>query len=219
MLRRRSLCDALNAGISSYQCGLPGQYAATTINKLQVDGRLTDVGFYAEDDWKPKGNLTITYGMRLEAQNVINSGHDFAPRASFAYGIPRGGGKSPTTVVRGGFGIFYDRFTLANYLTTLQENGVNQVTSTVINPGAVCTPENPANCGASVANKITTYGLGNGIRSSYTMQEAVRGRSAAWTRGHDVGELPLCAWRSSIPEPEFYCRFGLRSAVSVGRCL
>ncbi|NYF88784.1 carboxypeptidase regulatory-like domain-containing protein [Tunturiibacter empetritectus] len=166
-------CDALNAGISSYQCGLPGQYAATAINKLEVDGRLTDVGFYAEDDWKPRGNLTITYGIRLEAQNVINSGHDFAPRASFAYGIPRGSGKSPTTVVRGGFGIFYDRFTLANYLTTLQENGVNQVTSTVINPGAVCTPENPANCGASVANKITTYGLGNGIRSSYTMQEAV----------------------------------------------
>jgi hypothetical protein len=37
----------------------------------------------------------------------------------------------------------------------------------------VCTPEDPTNCGASVANKITTYGLGNGIRSSYTMQEAV----------------------------------------------
>ncbi|MBB5345432.1 TonB-dependent receptor [Tunturibacter empetritectus] len=166
-------CDPSNASISSYQCGLPGQYAATSINKLEVDGRVTDVGFYAEDDWKPKGNLTITYGVRLEAQNVISSGHDFAPRASFAYGIPRGGGKSPTTVVRGGFGIFYDRFTLANYLTTLQENGVNQVTSTVINPGVACTPENPADCGASVSNKITTYGLGQGIRSSYTMQEAV----------------------------------------------
>jgi hypothetical protein len=166
-------CDPSNASISSYQCGLPGQYAETAINKLQVDGRLTDVGFYAEDDWKPKGNLTITYGLRLEAQNVINSGHDFAPRISFAYGIPRGGNKSPVTVVRGGFGIFYDRFTLANYLTTLQENGVNQVTSTALNPGAVCTPDNAGNCGMAVANKITTYGLGNGIRSSYTMQEAV----------------------------------------------
>jgi len=166
-------CDTLNAGISSYQCGLPGQYATTAINKLAVDGRLTDVGLYAEDDWKPKGNLTITYGIRLEAQNVINSGHDFAPRASFAYGIPRAGGKSPTTVVRGGYGIFYDRFTLANYLTTLQENGTNQVTSTAINPGIACTPDNPAGCGTSAANKITTYQLGNGIRSSYTMQAAI----------------------------------------------
>jgi hypothetical protein len=166
-------CDSLNAGISSYQCGLPGQYAVTAINKLEVGGRLTDVGLYAEDDWKPKGNLTITYGLRLEAQNVISSGHDFAPRLSFAYGIPRAGGKSPTTVVRGGYGIFYDRFTLANYLTTLQENGANQVTSTVINPGTACTPANPNNCGTSAANKITTYQLGNGIRSSYTMQAAI----------------------------------------------
>jgi Carboxypeptidase regulatory-like domain len=166
-------CASVNASISSYQCGLPGQYAVTAINKLTVDGRVTDVGLYAEDDWKPKGNLTITYGLRLEAQNVISSAHDFAPRLSFAYGIPRGGGKSPTTVLRGGFGIFYDRFTLANYLTTLQENGFNQVTSTVLNPGNVCTPVPPINCGNPTTNKITTYGLGDGIRSSYTMQEAV----------------------------------------------
>ncbi|MGF7179690.1 carboxypeptidase regulatory-like domain-containing protein [Tunturiibacter psychrotolerans] len=166
-------CAAVNASISSYQCGLPGQYAVTAINKLEVDGRVTDVGLYAEDDWKPKGNLTITYGLRLEAQNVISSARDFAPRLSFAYGIPRGGGKSPTTVLRGGFGIFYDRFTLANYLTTLQENGFNQITSTVLNPGSVCTPDSPSSCGSPTSNKITTYGLGDGIRSSYTMQEAV----------------------------------------------
>ncbi|WP_158943777.1 carboxypeptidase-like regulatory domain-containing protein [Granulicella sp. S190] len=166
-------CDVLNAGISSYQCGLPGQYAVTAINKLEVGGRLTDVGLYAEDDWKPKGNLTITYGIRLEAQNVINSGHDFAPRASFAYGIPRGGGKSPVTVVRGGYGIFYDRFTLANYLTTLQENGANQVASTVINPGSGCTPANPLACGGASSSRPQTYSLGDGIRSSYTMQAAI----------------------------------------------
>jgi hypothetical protein len=166
-------CSSLNAGISSYQCGLPGQYAVTKINDEKVNGRETDVGLYAEDDWKAKANLTISYGIRLEAQNIISSAHDFAPRVSFAYGIPRGKGKSPTTVVRGGYGLFYDRFTLANYLTTLQENGVNQVTSTFINPGSLCTPSNPAGCGTTSMNKITTYGLGDGIRSSYTMQAAV----------------------------------------------
>jgi hypothetical protein len=165
-------CSSLNAGISSYQCGLPGQYTVTAINKLTVDGRLTDVGLYAEDDWKPKGNLTISYGARFEAQNVINSGHDFAPRVSFAYGIPRGGGKSSITVVRGGYGIFYDRFTLANYLTTLQEDGTSQVPSTFINPGAACTPEDPQGCsGTSSRHQIYTFG--SGIRSSYTLQTAI----------------------------------------------
>jgi hypothetical protein len=178
-ITRPSTCNpaittpCLNAGISSYQCGLPGQFSFTTINKLEVAARMTDVGLYAEDDWKAKPNLTISYGLRLEAQNLISSAHDFAPRVSFAYGIPLGGGKSPVTVIRGGYGIFYDRFTLANYVTTLQENGNNQVTSTFINPGALCTPANPIGCGTASTGRQQTYALGDGIRTSYTMQAAI----------------------------------------------
>jgi hypothetical protein len=166
-------CDPSNASISSYQCGIPGQFSFTAINKLEISGRMTDVGLYAEDDWKAKPNLTITYGLRLEAQNIVNSAHDFAPRLSFAYGIPRGGGKSPVTVVRGGYGIFYDRFTLANYVTTLQENGSNQVISTFINPGSTCTPDNPLGCGSTSTGRPQIYTMGNGIRTSYTMQAAI----------------------------------------------
>ena len=64
-------CDPSNASISSYQCGIPGQFSFTAINKLEISGRMTDVGLYAEDDWKAKPNLTITYGLRLEAQNIV----------------------------------------------------------------------------------------------------------------------------------------------------
>jgi hypothetical protein len=166
-------CAKANASISSYQCGVPGQYAITTINKPTVSGRLTDVGLYAEDDWKPKQNLTISFGMRYEAQNVISSAHDIAPRVSFAWGIPRGQGKSPITVVRGGYGIFYDRFSLDNYLTTVQLDGTAQVRSTFKNPGASCGPQNPEGCANSAVSRPTIYNLGNGIRSSYTLQAAV----------------------------------------------
>ena len=166
-------CDQANAGISSYQCGLPGQYNITTINKPTVDGRLTDVGLYAEDDWKPKQNLTVSFGLRYEAQNVINSAHDLAPRVSFAWGIPRAGGKSSTTVLRGGYGIFYERFVLADFLTTQQQNGTTQAIATYINPGSQCTPTNPQNCGSSVASRATIYTLGDGLRSSYTLQSAI----------------------------------------------
>lgn len=166
-------CSTLNAGFSSYQCGVPSQFAYTKINQAQVDGRSTDAGLYLEDDWKPKGNLTISYGLRYETQNMIHSNHDLAPRLSFAYGIPRSGGKAPVTVVRGGYGIFYDRFALTDYLTTLQENGVNQIPSTFISPGSTCTPADPAGCGTSSSNLPKIYQLGEGIRSSYTMQAAV----------------------------------------------
>ncbi len=166
-------CDPSNKSISSYQCGIPGQYSFTAINTLEISGRMTDVGLYAEDDWKAKPNLTITYGLRLEAQNIVNSAHDFAPRVSFAYGIPRGSGKSPVTVVRGGYGIFYDRFTLANYLTTLQENGSNQVISTFINPGSECGPGSVDKCGNTSTGRSQIYTMGSGIRTSYTMQAAI----------------------------------------------
>ncbi|WP_213806472.1 carboxypeptidase regulatory-like domain-containing protein [Granulicella sp. dw_53] len=171
-------CANANASISSYQCGNPGQYSITNINIPSVNGRLTDVGLYAEDDWKPKANLTISFGLRYEAQNVINSAHDLAPRVSFAYGVPRGKGKTSTTVIRGGYGLFYDRFTLADTLTTLQLNGSNQTKATFINPGAACTPTSPAGCGTAAASRATIYSLGNSqfgpsLRSSYTMQSAI----------------------------------------------
>jgi len=158
--------------ISSYQCGVPGNFAFTTINQPTVNGRSTDVGLYAEDDWKPKPNLTISYGLRFETQNIINSHHDFGPRVSFAYGIPRGGGKSPATVLRGGYGIFYDRFALNDYLTTLQLNGNAQIPSTFINPGSGCGPSNPHGCGTSASNRLSTTQLGQDTRSSYTLQAA-----------------------------------------------
>ena len=108
-------CDAANTSatnyISSYQCGLASQFIQAKINQPTVSARLTDVGLYAEDDWKAKPNLTITYGIRFEAQNQINSSHDVAPRLSFAYGIPRKNGQT-STVIRGGYGFFYDRFAL-----------------------------------------------------------------------------------------------------------
>lgn len=166
-------CLAANAGVSSYQCGIPGQYSVTKVNKPTISGRVTDVGIYAEDDWKAKPNLTISYGFRYEAQNVIHSNHDIAPRVSFAWGIPRGQGKSPVTVVRGGFGIFYDRFALTNYMTTLQENGTNRIVSTFISPGKTCTPKDPSGCGSSTSPRAKITQLGSGIRTPYTLQSAI----------------------------------------------
>jgi len=168
-----TLCEtSVQKNISSYQCGVPGNFSITKVNQPTVSGRLTDVGLYAEDDWKIKPNLTLSYGMRFEVQNVINSSHDFGPRVSFAWGIPRGGGKSPVTVIRGGYGLFYDRFALTDYLTTLQLNGTAQVPATFINPGAGCGPSTPQGCGSSASNRLSITRLGQGIRSSYTLQSA-----------------------------------------------
>jgi hypothetical protein len=164
------------SNLTAYAEGTPSQYKVAEYAQPSVHATLADLGIYAEDDWKIKPNLTFTYGLRYETQNHIKDHHDFAPRISFAYGL--GSNKSsPQTVIRGGFGVFYDRFTLTNAITTIQENGTNQQLFTVQSPGAACTPttQSATDCGTSgvTAATQTTYSNGPNLRSPYLMQFAI----------------------------------------------
>ena len=156
--------------IHSYQLNHPSQFNGSII-KNSVVASVTDVGIYAEDDWKPKQNLTISYGFRYETQNQVNDHHDIAPRVSFAYGVPNGK-SAPRTVVRGGFGMFYSRFTTSNLLSPLQQNGVNQIRVTLKNPPAGCDPQHVSACTAgSTGNTITS--ISPNLRTPYTLQFAI----------------------------------------------
>jgi Carboxypeptidase regulatory-like domain len=94
-----------------------------------------DVGLFVGDDWRVRPNLTLSLGLRYETQTNIHDWRDVAPRIGVAW-APGAGGKNsrPKTVIRAGFGIFYDRFTLSNTLTALRYNGVVQRQFVVANP-------------------------------------------------------------------------------------
>ena len=76
------------SNIANYLANQPFQYRVETIANPRVGTHLTDVGLYAEDDWKVKPNLTLTYGVRYETEGAIHSDHDLAPRLSANYGVP-----------------------------------------------------------------------------------------------------------------------------------
>lgn len=162
---------------ANYVSNNPFQYRVTTISNPKAEQSIADLGLYAEDDWRIKPNLSLSYGIRYETQNKIHSNADFAPRFSLSYGIPRKTG-NPLTVLRAGWGIFYDRFDVADSIQTLRQNGINQVTqiyraATPTGTLQNCSPTNIAACGSSTSASQTTYQLGAGLRSAYTMQTTI----------------------------------------------
>ena len=97
--------------------------------------RQFDVSIFEGDEWRLRRNLTLSLGLRYEAQTNLHDWHDIAPRVAVAW-APRGGrgNARPKTVVRAGFGMFYDRFALANTLAAARYNGMAQQQCVVANP-------------------------------------------------------------------------------------
>jgi hypothetical protein len=127
-----------------------------------------DVGAFVGDDWRVKPNVTVSAGLRYETQTNIHDWRDFAPRVAIAW-APGAGGKNsrPKTVIRAGFGIFYDRFALANTLTAERYNGKVQKQYVVTNPDSY--PELPALTGL----QSTTQKISSSLRAPYIMQSSV----------------------------------------------
>ena len=166
---------------ADYISNSPFQYRITTISHPSVEQSVADIGVYAEDDWRIKPNLSLSYGLRYEAQNKIDSNADLAPRFSLSYGIPRKSG-NPLTVLRAGWGIFYDRFDVSDTIQTLRQNGTNQVTQIFRPTGANttlpgCSPlnlaTNPNACGSATSASQTVYQLGANLRTAYNMQTTI----------------------------------------------
>jgi hypothetical protein len=166
----------------SYATGTPSVFSVTTVNNHKIGDTDVDLGMYLETDWTVRKNLTISYGFRYETQNHLSDHHDIAPRASFNYGLFSGKG-APKTVLRGGFGMFYTRFSQGNVLTLEQENGVNETVYTVDNPTAACNPGATTSGGGSAANNLisacdatpstqTTYTGAANLRSPYIVEFA-----------------------------------------------
>ena len=129
-----------------------------------------DIAVFAQDDWRLRPNLTVSYGLRYEWQTNITDHRDFAPRLGFAWAPGTAKGGRQKTVVRGGFGIFYDRVgdTLIERANLL--NGVNQLSYSLTNPDTF--PTAPPAASLTLAQN-SIYRLDPNLRSDYLMQTAI----------------------------------------------
>jgi carboxypeptidase family protein len=185
--------------------GGASQFTIAT-GQLLVSDTIFDAGLYAEDDWHLRQNMTLSYGLRYETQNGIGDHADWAPRIGFAWGLDGGKKNQPKTVLRTGFGIFYDRFAQNLVLQTERLNGVNQQQFIVRDPDFF--PDvPPAAALAGVGNSTPTiYRVGSDVRAPYTIQSAVslerqinKSATATLTYIHSRGVHQLVTINANAP--------------------
>ena len=111
------------AGCSLQGGCIPNKLTYTT-GPLGAQANVFDAAVFVQDDWKANQFLTLSGGLRFESQNHVADHDDWGPRASFAYALDgHKNKKQAKTVLRGGYGFFYNRFSLGNELSATRFSG------------------------------------------------------------------------------------------------
>jgi hypothetical protein len=149
------------------------QFSITTGNPgLSVNQ--FDLGAFVGDDWRVRPNLTLSLGLRYETQTNIHDYRDFAPRVAFAWapGADKMG-LHPPFVIRGGFGMFYDRFDMDNVLMAERYNGLVQQQYVVDSPNFFPTVPLASSLGDVQATRSKVREIDSNLRAPYLMQSSI----------------------------------------------
>jgi Carboxypeptidase regulatory-like domain len=186
-------------------CG-PNQFSLVQ-GTPSAEVAVADVGLYASDDWRVRPNLTFSYGLRFETQNQIQDHHDFAPRLSVAWGVDGGAKKTPKTVLRAGWGMFYDRFLYNEVLQQERLNGATEQQFIVVNPTFYPNLPTPAQL-SNATTSPTVYRPDPNLRAPYTIQTAfsverqiTKSATFAVTYLNSIGNHQFFTLNVNAPDP------------------
>lgn len=113
-----------------YEAGRPNNYTVREGDPY-VEYRNTEAGVFVQDDYRFKKNLLLSFGVRYEAQSLIDDKLNLAPRAGMTWSPF----KSNKTTIRAGAGIFYDWYETSLYENTIRQDGFHQYDTIIRNPG------------------------------------------------------------------------------------
>lgn len=125
-----------------------------------------NVGMFVQDEWKVNSRLTLNVGVRYDLQflrSIALDTDNISPRAGFAWSP----GHPGRTVIRGGFGLFYDRVPLRALANALLSSG-NTTSLTSATQASVSL--SPAQTGAPQFPNILSSLPGGATVNFLTMQ-------------------------------------------------
>src|SRR5258706_1112352 len=106
--------------IAAFFAGAPDQFRQAFGNP-NVDFTVMSFGGFVQDHWSLARQLTIDLGVRYDFERLTagfnEDTNNVSPRIGFAWS------PSAKWVLRGGYGIFFDRYVLANLTRAIEKNG------------------------------------------------------------------------------------------------
>jgi len=159
------------SSLANYAANTPSEYDVS-VGNANTTVSVFDAGLFFQDDYKLRPNLTLSYGLRYETQNQIGDHNDWAPRIGLAWAPKRGSGPAKT-VIRAGYGWFFDRFTSPYVLNATRQNGINQQQYVVKNPTFYQNAPSASELASLSTVAPTIYQLSPNLRSGINMQAAI----------------------------------------------
>ncbi|MBI3951365.1 MAG: TonB-dependent receptor [Acidobacteria bacterium] len=134
-----------------------------------------NIGLFIQDEWRPRGDLTINAGLRYDAQflpDPIKTDTDnFAPRVGLAYAPG-----DHKTVIRASYGLYFDRIPLRATSNALQRDGTKYlvVQLSPMQPGAPVFPNLLPALPASLPTKSNITWIDPNIENAYSHQASLQ---------------------------------------------
>lgn len=150
--------------LEAFNAGRPRSYTRR-IGNPELEYNYVQGSFYAQDDYRVRRNLTLSGGLRYEAQAHVNDYNNLMPRLGVTYAV---GPQTGPTTLRVSWGIFHDWLANNTYEQTLRVDGFRQQEIDIFNPAYPVFSED-----ALTAAPVSRYVLGDEVVLPRTTRASV----------------------------------------------
>jgi hypothetical protein len=155
------------SNLADYLIGAPLQFTRTTGNPV-LDVSQFEFATFMQNDFRVSSKFNLSFGVRYEDQTNISDHNNYDPRMGFAYQLGK------TTVLRGGIGMFHERFSQGNVEQLVRLDGTRQLQIIVRNPiGFPAIPEGSAIPPASLRTRSEDLANPYSINESISLEHSL----------------------------------------------